>query len=316
MTCPPLATALLVVLSLCCSCTVAFSLPAASHQCSRIPRVNIGGCRIVLPSRDRYQTHTLSSINALHLVFPLRGGDDEVSEVSAEDSVGGGIDSSSGGGSSQEAVIADDTSSVASTKGTSATSFASLAPIAAFLQSAGCAYSNLLNTRPILTKSITASLIFGLSDFSAQQIESGGKVKDGNTKSKDWIRTITASLVGLLYFGPAAHSWYETIFKILPGTSLVSTLQKAALGQLLFGPSFTCVFFATSLMQSGTFSLSNWFTKIRQDLPGAWVAGLSFWPMVDLVSYSLIPAKWIPLFVNFCSFVWTIYLSIVANRRC
>ena len=68
-------------------------------------------------------------------------------------------------------------------------------------------------------------------------------------------------------------------------------------------------------MQSGSFSIGNWLSKIRQDLPGAWAAGLSFWPLVDLVSYSLIPAKWIPLFVNFCSFVWTIYLSIVANRR-
>ena len=131
---------------------------------------------------------------------------------------------------------------------------------------------------------------------------------------KNWTRIIVAALVGLLYFGPAAHSWYDMIFKILPGTSLVSTLQKATLGQLIFGPSFTCVFFATSLMQAREFSLGNWFSKIRNDLPGAWVAGLSFWPLVDLVSYSLVPVHLIPLFVNACSFVWTIYLSMLANQ--
>ena len=191
---------------------------------------------------------------------------------------------------------------------------AALAPVTSVLQSAGASYSNLLTARPILTKAVTASVIFGLSDWSAQQLE-GKDDADGKKQKKDWTRIVTASLVGLLYFGPAAHVWYEKIFQILPGTSLVSTLQKACLGQLIFGPSFTCVFFATSLMQSGTFSIGNWLTKIRQDLPGAWAAGLSFWPLVDLVSYSLIPAKWIPLFVNFCSFVWTIYLSTVANRR-
>jgi protein Mpv17 len=105
------------------------------------------------------------------------------------------------------------------------------------------------------------------------------------------------------------------IFQVLPGTSLVSTLQKAALGQLFFGPSFTCIFFATSLVQQGTFSLSSWGKKIRSDLPGAWAAGLGFWPLVDLVSYSTVPKNWIPLFVNACSLVWTIYLSTVANRQ-
>lgn len=92
-------------------------------------------------------------------------------------------------------------------------------------------------------------------------------------------------------------------------------MQKAALGQLFFGPSFTCIFFATSLLQSGTFTFGNWFRKIRDDLPTAWAAGLGFWPLVDLVSYSMIDPKWIPLFVNSCSLVWTIYLSWIANRK-
>jgi len=176
----------------------------------------------------------------------------------------------------------------------------------------GTAYGSSLEKNPIATKSITAGAIFVLSDLLAQRLE---KDDEDNNKSTNWTRTISSALVGLLYFGPAAHYWYETIFKLLPGTTLVSTLQKATLGQLLFGPSFTCIFFATSLIQQGQFSLKNWLNKIKQDLPGAWVAGLGFWPLVDLVSYSVIPKNWIPLFVNTCSLVWTIYLSIVANRQ-
>jgi len=185
-------------------------------------------------------------------------------------------------------------------------------PIATSLQSSlttafvglGESYGGCLESYPLRTKSITACLVFFLSDYLAQRVE--------DRKSLDARRLVTGALVGLLYFGPAAHYWYETIFKLLPGTSLLSTLQKAVLGQLLFGPAFTCIFFAVSMRH---FSFMGWMSKIRQDLPVAWKAGLGFWPLVDLVSYALIAPAWIPLFVNVCSLVWTIYLSLIANRN-
>lgn len=218
-------------------------------------------------------------------------------------------------------------------------SVGALAPLFAVLQSAGSGYSAALMARPILTKSLTAGLTFFLSDYTAQHIEKPKEGADADATSgattgkrarkgkkaasapapapawkRDWMRTIVSCAVGLFYFGPAAHYWYEWIFSILPSTSLVSTLQKAILGQLIFGPSFTCIFFATSLMQAGQFNVKNWVLKIKRDLPGAWLSGVGFWPIVDLISFSLIPVKFIPLFINLCSFVWTIYLSSVANR--
>mmetsp|Transcript_28844 Transcript_28844/g.57580 ORF Transcript_28844/g.57580 Transcript_28844/m.57580 type:complete len:393 (+) Transcript_28844:2-1180(+) len=186
-----------------------------------------------------------------------------------------------------------------------------VAPITATLRAAGAFYTRQLSVRPVLTKSMTAGIIFGLSDWCAQLIER----EDGENKSPVVLsRILTAFLVGLLFFGPAANAWYSAIFHYLPSTSLVSTLQKAALGQIFFGPAFTCVFFGAGMIEQGTFSLGNWVQKIKDDLPGAWAAGLGFWPLVDFVSYKIIPVHWIPLFVNFCSFVWTIYLSLVANR--
>ena len=182
------------------------------------------------------------------------------------------------------------------------------------LVSFGQFYGQYLDLYPIRTKSITAGFIFGISDYLAQTIERSGT--DNNSKKPyERKRTIAASLVGLLYFGPAAHYWYENIFKLFPATGLVSTLQKALMGQLFFGPSFTCIFFATALLQAGEFSFANWFRKIKSDLAGAWLAGAGFWPLVDLVSYSLVPPRLIPLFVNVCALVWNIYLSTVANRK-
>jgi len=194
-----------------------------------------------------------------------------------------------------------------------------LSPVILALQWVGTSYSSALGAYPILTKSITAGLTFGLSDYTAQKLE---KPKDDVTvKGKkvawkyNWTRTMVSLAVGLFYFGPAAHAWYEMIFKLLPSTSLVSTLQKAILGQLIFGPTFTSIFFASSLMQSGDFTLGNWAKKIKTELPGAWLAGVGYWPIVDFISFLLVPVRYIPLFVNLCSYIWTIYLSIVANRQ-
>ena len=316
-------TSLLLVLSI-CSCTLAFSLPATAFPPAAGTSRAAAGLSFVPRGAanngvsNRKQARCLSS-----LVLPLRGGaegeDESVMPEDGDDAPSAvdddveSVDESPTSAKSADIIVEEPAPT--SGKSPSVALAAALTPVTSVLRSAGTSYSNLLTARPILTKAITASVIFGLSDWSAQQLEGKDDADGTKQKKKDWTRIVTASLVGLLYFGPAAHVWYEKIFQILPGTSLVSTLQKACLGQLMFGPSFTCVFFATSLMQSGTFSIGNWLTKIRQDLPGAWAAGLSFWPLVDLVSYSLIPAKWIPLFVNFCSFVWTIYLSTVANRR-
>lgn len=183
-------------------------------------------------------------------------------------------------------------------------------PLGTSMAAFGAWYASCIETYPIRTKSATAGVVFGLSDYLAQRLEA----KKDKPLKINWTRVLSSVAVGFFYFGPAAHYWYDAIFKLLPATTLVSTLQKAALGQLIFGPSFTCIFFGVSLLQSGTFTIPNWFRKIRNDLPGAWLAGAGFWPVVDLVSYSFVPMNFIPLFINLCSLVWTIYLSLVANR--
>ena len=174
-----------------------------------------------------------------------------------------------------------------------ATSLFSLSYVVSALKYFGTSYSQAVRIRPILTKSATAMVTFGLSDWTAQYIESSSSSQQSSPPSKEnkinWKRLLFSAGVGLFYFGPAAHYWYEAIFALLPGMSLSSSIVKAILGQLIFGPLFTCVFFASSLLQDNAFTFQQWFTKIRKDLPGAWLAGLGFWPIVDLISYNWIP---------------------------
>ena len=287
------AVRLLLVLGLCCpsfsfSSRIQKNYPLKSQVAAASPLF-----------RTHYHSSPGSSSALLIVINCLRGGDQVESVEINQDGI------------VTEQIEKDSVPSVEVQQPPETRFSASLAPMASKLASLGAAYGASLEQRPIATKSVTACAIFALSDWLAQRLEKS----ESSSKSTNWTRTVSSALVGLLYFGPAAHAWYDMIFKLLPGTSLVSTLQKATLGQLLFGPSFTCIFFATSLLQQGNFSLKTWMTKIKEDLPGAWVAGLGFWPLVDLVSYSVIPKQCIPLFVNACSLVWTIYLSLVANRE-
>ena len=76
-----------------------------------------------------------------------------------------------------------------------------------------------------------------MSDWCAQLVENGGSSDDDTdksitTKNIVYSRVVMTFLVGLLFFGPAANAWYSMIFKVLPSTSLISTLKKAILGQV------------------------------------------------------------------------------------
>ena len=186
--------------------------------------------------------------------------------------------------------------------------------VAAPLSSFASFYAHQLKTRPVQTKSVTAGIIFGMSDYFAQTIERN-KSDDEEKKAIVKSRILTSLLVGLIVFGPAANWWYSTMFKLWPSTALFPTLIKAFLGQLLFGPAFTTIFFAAGMIQSGTFSFVGWINKIKNDLPKVAASGAGFWMPVSFVSYKFIPQEWIPLFTNVCSFIWTIYLSLVSNKK-
>jgi len=285
-------------------CLLSLCWPIAALSASFTPR-NTQHARV--PSFRIHNTNT-------HLRIPRGGQIDEYDEILD-------LDSPTQEEPVPEAELEPEPMAVASPAKSVSLPMGLLSPLALAFQAAGGSYSSALGAYPIITKSITAGVTFFLSDYTAQRIERPkDKVEEKKKKAvtpvwkHDWTRTLVSCAVGLFYFGPAAHVWYEWIFSVLPGTSLVSTLQKAALGQVLFGPSFTCIFFASSLMQSGQFTIGNWVQKIKNDLPGAWLSGAAFWPLVDLISYSMIPIKFIPLFINGMSFVWTIYLSLIANR--
>ena len=92
------------------------------------------------------------------------------------------------------------------------------------------------------------------------------------------------------------------------------TLCKTVLGQTLFGPCFSVLFFTAMLCQQcGVGGLHQLLWKLGCDFLPTLPRGLIFWSTVDLLSYSCVVPRlgeaWIPLFASAATFVWTIFLS-------
>ena len=85
------------------------------------------------------------------------------------------------------------------------------------------AYIRLLETRPLLTKVVTSTVLFGAGDALSQSLE--GKA------SFDGARFVRMAAWGAI-FTPFAHVWYGALDKMIPGAGAVNLATKVAADQV------------------------------------------------------------------------------------
>ncbi|XP_045814094.1 PXMP2/4 family protein 4-like [Trifolium pratense] len=168
-------------------------------------------------------------------------------------------------------------------------------------------YLRKLETYPVITKSITSSLIFTAADLTSQMITSS------SSASYDLKRTFRMAIYGGLILGPSQHMWFNFLSKILPNRDLATTLKKILMGQAVFGPVINTVFFSYNGALQGK-NGSEIIAMLKRDLLPTLLGGALFWPICDFVTFKYIPVHLQPLMNSSCAYVWTIYLSYMANR--
>ncbi|GAV88810.1 Mpv17_PMP22 domain-containing protein [Cephalotus follicularis] len=167
-------------------------------------------------------------------------------------------------------------------------------------------YLGQLKSRPIITKSITCSLIYTASDLTAQMITlppSG---------SYDPMRTSRMAAYGLFILGFAQHKWFTFISKALPKRDVLATLKKLVMGQAIYGPCMTTVFFSFNAALQGENS-DEIVARLKRDMLPTLKNGICYWPICDFVVFKFVPVQLQPLASNSCAFLWTIYLSYMAS---
>ncbi|MBA0837041.1 hypothetical protein Goarm_009226 [Gossypium armourianum] len=186
-----------------------------------------------------------------------------------------------------------------------------------------------LESNPIITKSVTTSLIFAAADFTSQMITSAS--------SYDSIRTLRMAGYGLLLLGPSQHLWFNLLSKALPKRDMLTTFKKMFLGQAVFGPllqklslssetycyhkgfkdeALVLKLYSLCITKSLVVRCENAeeiAARLKRDLLPTLISGAMFWPTCDFVTYKFVPVHLQPLMNSSCSYIWTIYLTYMAS---
>ncbi|KAI9124322.1 hypothetical protein K1719_005622 [Acacia pycnantha] len=167
-------------------------------------------------------------------------------------------------------------------------------------------YLGMVKSRPILTKSVTSGLIYTAADLSSQTISLP------SSEPFDFVRTLRMAGYGMIVLGPTLHFWFNFVSNLFPRRDLLSTLKKMAMGQVIYGPIMTVVFFSLNAFLQGE-NNTEIVTRLKRDVVPTMLNGAMYWPLCDFITFRFIPVHLQPLVSNSFSYVWTIYMTYMAN---
>merc|ERR1712176_312892 len=191
------------------------------------------------------------------------------------------------------------------------------------LSEAWTSYNNLLETSPLITKSVTACGILGAADLAGQVLEQKlGRNDDINEqvtteqkKDIDIGRFIRFAFFGLVLQAPWNHYYYLLLDGVLPPTEdpfTPTTAIKVVIDQFVQAPVFTVfIFYFLGLLEGK--ALENIREQLKDDYTDTMVANWKLWVPATVVNIAFVPPILRVLYLNSVFFFWSIYLSIKLN---
>lgn len=164
-------------------------------------------------------------------------------------------------------------------------------------------YQRLLRSNPIVTKSVTSSIIAGLGSILSQ-------VLTGKAISLQSLRAFV--IYGGLVSGPIAHYFYILLDKLFPGSGLIKYILRLLTDRLVFAPGFLVItLYTLSRLQgvSQTNTVENMKSRYWPCLVGNW----KIWTLPQIINIGLIPPQYRVLFANLVALVWNAYLAKADN---
>jgi protein Mpv17 len=170
-------------------------------------------------------------------------------------------------------------------------------------------YVSLLDTRPIITKSLTSAFLYLTGDAMAQKL-------DGTLDNKgyDVVRARTALIWGGVLFAPAAHLWYNRVLNpLFPGSGGKNVVLKMLGDQLIWAPPCNAAYLYISSMLSG--KTSNQAAAItKSQLIPVMKVNYAIWPAIQLANFKFIPPPLQVPVINVAILGWSCFLAVKANE--
>lgn len=163
-------------------------------------------------------------------------------------------------------------------------------------------YSELLRTKPLVTKAVTSCVIVLAGDVIGQCVIEGVNMVDINVK-----RLACMGTLGLCLVGPTLHVWYTLLSRIIPKPTAAGAGLRMVTDQFFFAPLFIPVFFG------GLYLLEGRPQQLPDLLRREWWASLrmnwSIWIPAQLINFMYTPVQYQVLFANIVALLWNSYLS-------
>jgi Mpv17 / PMP22 family len=176
-------------------------------------------------------------------------------------------------------------------------------------------YSQQLDRRPLLTKSISAGLIGSSGDWICQYLSRHAALAvDSPTQPYDWYRTGRFFVMGSLWVAPITSYWYTALAtRLVPGkTSVIRVTKRLVLDQFVFAPVFCPSFMGLLWLLEGL-DLSTIAIQLKEVGPEIIVANWALWIPAMAVNFSVVPLKYQVLFGNVIALAWNVYLSYMST---
>jgi len=173
------------------------------------------------------------------------------------------------------------------------------------------AIRNLHRGSPLIAKSASMGLTYGLADITAQVF---ALVVDGKTVPlADAVRrSVSLTAVGLLAVGPLLTVWFDYLERLFPGSSKRAVVGRTLMDQVVQAPFMIALIFTLSSLAEGH-GLAFCAEKVNTKLYSTWVSCLGVWAPAQLLNQGVLPLKYRVYFQAVLSFFWDAYMSIVSH---
>jgi len=179
------------------------------------------------------------------------------------------------------------------------------------------AYKGMLIAHPITTKSLTSGGMMTISDAICQKITRDNSAKDvAKTTSVrfDSKRMLHVAVTGIVWSGPIQHWWFDTLHKIVTiNNPFLRLAVNLFLDAIIFSPLTVSGYFAMrSLLEGSGYrgACEKLSTRFFSTVVGAW----KFWPLVNVINFSMVPLQCRVLYCSVFSLFWTGYLTHVNSK--
>lgn len=167
-------------------------------------------------------------------------------------------------------------------------------------------YLKALETNPILTKAITASVLNAIGDLACQiLVEKNEKI--------NFRRFAIFATMGLVMIGPVLHYWYGFNQAIISAPGLKGGIMRMAIDQIFFAPVFVAACFSTLFLLEG--KPKEIPDKLKSDLKPAVFANWKLWVPAQFINFVYVPPPLRVAFSSCVSLLWNVYLSFASNNK-